>query len=87
MLKKLINSFDNVNDGYSARKLTAFALMVCIAWLHFKFVSQTNAYDFLIADLIGVGFFLGLVTVDQLIKLKNGSNTPLTESPNNEGVS
>lgn len=74
ILTKLINSFDNDNDGFSARKLTAFFLVSCIGWIHFKFLTTDNALDFLIVDLIGAGFFLGLITAAQIITLKNGTN-------------
>ena len=72
MIRNLIKSFSNIEGGFSARKLTAFALMVCVAYIHYKFVNQENAIDALIIDLVGVGFFLGLITVAQIINFKNG---------------
>lgn len=72
MIKKLLASFDNVEGGFSARKLTAFALMICIGYIHFKFVDKDNAIEALIIDLVGVGFFLGLITFSQILSLKHG---------------
>jgi hypothetical protein len=68
----LVSSFDTNTKGAAARKLTAFALMVCIAYIHYKFVDKENAIQALIIDLTGVAFFLGLITVAQIIELKNG---------------
>lgn len=87
--KWFISSFDNATIGASARKLTAFALMVCIAYIHLKFIDKDNAIDALIIDLIGVGFFLGLITVSQIVELKNGSiikSTTTTESTTTEQI-
>jgi hypothetical protein len=74
IFNKLINSFDNNTDGFSARKLTAFSLMVCIAYIHLKFIDTTIAIEALIIDLCGVLVVLGIVTAEQVIKLKNGNN-------------
>lgn len=73
--KWLIASFDNSPSGASARKMTAFALMICIAYLHLNFVDTANAVDFMVIDMVGVGFFLGLITADQIIQLRSGSVT------------
>jgi hypothetical protein len=67
-------SFDNSKEGASARKLTAFALMICVAYLHYKFVDITTSVSFLIVDLCGVFMLLGIITAEQVIKLKNGTN-------------
>lgn len=76
-MKKFItwfsSSFDNTTTGASARKLTAFALMLCIAYIHLRFIDHDNAIDALIIDLIGVAFFLGLITASQIVELRNGN--------------
>ena len=75
MINKLIGSFDNVkNQGFSARKLTAFALMLCIAFIHFRFVDNSNAIEALMIDLSGVLLCLGIVTAQNIIELKNNNN-------------
>jgi len=76
IFKKLIGSLDNKKDsGFSGRKLTALTLMACIVSMHFVW-GQNNDYteNILIIDLIGVAFFLGLVTADQIIKFKSDKN-------------
>jgi multisubunit Na+/H+ antiporter MnhB subunit len=76
----ILASFDNSNDGASARKLTAFALMNCIAYLHIKHVDNNNSIYFHIVDLVGVGVLLGIITIEQIIKFKNGNK----DNENNE---
>jgi hypothetical protein len=72
LFNNLLASFNTFEKGFSARKLTAFALMICIAYIHFKFVDITIAVEVLIVDLSGVLLCLGLVTASNIIELKNG---------------
>lgn len=72
-INKIILSFENSKDGFSARKLTAFILILCICYIHFKFVDLQNAVEVLIIDLCGVLIALGIVTAQNIIELKNGS--------------
>lgn len=80
VLKDLWASFNNHEKGASARKLTAFALMVLIAYIHYTQLSITNAVEFLIIDLCGVFLSLGLVTFAQIIELKNGKTNGLEKT-------
>lgn len=78
----LVNSFKNSRDGFSGRKLTAFSLIVCIYWVHYKYVNHDNATEVLIIDLCGVLISLGIVTAQNIIELKNGktnTDTNITE--------
>lgn len=74
VINNILASFNNYEKGFSARKLTAFSLMVCIAYIHYKFVDTSIAIEALIIDLSGVLISLGIVTAEQVIKLKNGGN-------------
>ena len=72
IIDNLIGSFDTVKEnGFSARKLSAFALMVCIAFVHFKWVNHDNVAEVLIIDLCGVLILLGLVTAQNILDYKN----------------
>lgn len=77
-MKKLINwiaaSFDTHSKGASARKLTAFSIMLCVGYCHIRFVDSSNVVEVLIIDLCGVLLCLGIVTAEQVIKLRNGNN-------------
>jgi hypothetical protein len=67
-------TFANDKRGNSARKTTAFALMVCVGWIHYKYVDQNNAINALWIDLIFVALMLGIVTAENLIQLYFGKN-------------
>ena len=71
--ENLVKSFTTEKGGFAARKLTAFALMVLIAYCHYKYVDNTNVIETIIIDLSGVLLCLGLVTASNIIELKNGS--------------
>jgi hypothetical protein len=82
----LKSSFNNDNQGASARKLTAFTLTCCYvaAFLVYcialwqaseKGNWATSMFtEVLFITLGGISFFLGLVSITQLIQLKNGKN-------------
>ena len=69
----ILNSFNTFEKGFSARKLSAFTLMVCIVYVHYKWVNHDNVAEVLIIDLCGVLILLGIVTAEQIIKFKNDS--------------
>jgi len=73
---KFIGSFDTITEnGFSGRKLTAVAGMTCVIYLHYIVdLSGMLALYFLIADMCLVLLCLGLVTFEQIIKLKNEIN-------------
>lgn len=75
IIDNLIGSFNNKNEGFSARKLTAFILILCIVFMHIEWgLDSKFSVEILICDLIGVAFFLGLITTDQIIRFKNNTN-------------
>ena len=90
--KNFSDSLKNSEEGFSGRKLTAFTLTCCIVALHiFYFIYSLVLGKFelfinvLVIDLIGVAFFLGLVTVANIIELKNGKNKDDKQNePNNQ---
>ena len=92
-LKNFSDSLKNNEEGWSGRKLTAFTLTACIVTLHiFYFMYALMFKDFslfttvLIIDLVGVAFFRGLVTVANIIELKNGKVTSTKETTTTETV-
>jgi len=72
-IQDLIDSFYNTKAGMSGRKLTAFALILMMYHVHMNHVDNTNAVDVLWVDAILVLLLLGIITVQNLIELKNGS--------------
>jgi len=75
IIENLISSFTTEKGGFAARKLTAFAFMVCIAWAHYSALTIENVEVFLWVDLCGVMLCLGLVTAGNIIELKNGNKS------------
>jgi hypothetical protein len=86
--KRLVGSLDNfTKEAFSARKLTAFVIVVCILVGHGIYYKHCfTKEDFalfdtiLIIDYIAVAFFLGIITIQQVIEFKNGKKN---ESTNN----
>jgi hypothetical protein len=88
-LRKYVGSmFDNHSVGASMRKILAFTTGVVFAgYLHYKFVDLSNAFEFLVADLACALLCLGIITMEQVIKFKNGHNNESnssTEQPTEE---
>jgi surfactin synthase thioesterase subunit len=71
-LSKLIKSFDNSKDGLSARKLSAFAGVCMGAIITFKYVEGQYLVEVLAIWLIFALLCLGIITMEQVINLKNG---------------
>lgn len=75
IITNLFASFNNQEGGFSARKLTSFALMILIAYVHYKYVDLSNAIEAILIDLAGVLLLLGIITFEQVIRFKQGSQT------------
>ena len=72
IITNLFSSFNNLDGGFSARKLTAFALMILIAYVHYKYVDLSNAIEAILIDLAGVLLLLGIITFEQILLFKHG---------------
>ena len=72
IFENLINSLNNKDSGWSARKLTALALMILIAYVHYKYVDLSNAIEAILIDLGGVLLLLGIITFEQILLFKYG---------------
>ena len=84
----LIGSLDNrKNNGFSARKISVLVVMVCIifihaSWLKHAFLREDYDYiiEILVIDSLFVLLLLGIVTIEQISKLKNGGKTKTDEN-------
>ena len=72
LLDKILHSFHTGPQGFSARKLTAFVITACVVYAHFAHVNDSNVVSALVVDASFVSLLLGIVTAEQIIKLKNG---------------
>lgn len=68
-----LGSFNIDENGSSAKKLTAFAFMILVIFLHAKFVDISNAIEFLLVDVSAVLAALGIATFDK-IQMRNSKN-------------
>ncbi len=74
ILKKLIASFDNTTDGFSARKLSAFAGVVVSIIATFRFVDDKTIIEALIVWLVFALLCLGIVTAEQILRAYKGGD-------------
>lgn len=77
-----IKSFYNgkkFDEGISARKLTAFALMICVAYCHWMFVDASVVVSVIAIDLGFVALLLGIITAANLIEIYHGKKYDKTE--------
>ncbi len=77
-LKKIVSSFDNKqNEGFSARKLTAFFSIVMGAYVSYCKLPESEQFNGLCVWLLLCILSLGIVTFEQIIKLKNDTKDKL----------
>ena len=77
VINDLINSFTTSKDGLSARKLSAFAAVVVATYITIKLIPQTSQIDALYAWLAFGLLCLGIITLEQIINLKNNKQNEL----------
>lgn len=70
IFENILASFNNTPSGFSARKLSAFVLMVCVVWLHYKYVDTNVVVEVIVTDLCFVLLLLGIITVQNIIELR-----------------
>jgi hypothetical protein len=72
-INKLISSLDTHTKGFSARKLTAFAVMLCVIAAHVKWLSLGDFAmlgEILLIDYAFVAALLGMTTYQSIKSLK-----------------
>ena len=74
MIKDLLNSFKNNTAGYSGRKLSAFVGVATAIYLTIFKIPLENQLESLMVWLSFSLLCLGIVTVQNIIEFKNGSN-------------
>lgn len=68
-IDKIISSLDNHTKGFSARKLTAFAVMLCVIAAHVKWLSLGDFAmlgEILLIDYAFVAALLGMTTYQSI---------------------
>ena len=78
---KILNSFSTDKVGFSARKLSAFAAVLVSVIITMKKIPEIAMIDALYAWLCFGLLCLGIVTIEQIINLKNSNTPPPPPSP------
>jgi hypothetical protein len=68
-LDKLISSLDTHTKGFSARKLTAFVIIICVIVAHIKWLSLADFSllgEILMIDYAFVAALLGMTTYQKI---------------------
>jgi len=74
LFDNLIKSFTTDSEGFSARKLSAFVAVITAIYVTAKEIPQDAQIHALYAWLCFALICLGIVTIEQIIRFKNGSN-------------
>lgn len=73
MFKKLFASFDNTTLGFSARKLTAFASIVVASYVTYMLPADARLHALYAWQILAL-LCLGIITIEQVIKLRSGQS-------------
>lgn len=74
LFNNLIKSFTTDSGGFSARKLSAFVAVMTAIYVTAKEIPTSDQIHALYAWLFFAAVCLGIVTAEQIIRLKNDSN-------------
>ena len=83
-VKNLLSSFNNMKDGWSARKLSAFAGMLIAAYVTIKIVPASESLHALYSWQVFILTCLGIITVEQIIILLFNNKTKPNDNSTNE---
>lgn len=75
LAEKLASSFEIKPGGFSSRKLTAFVGVGTSLFITIRFTNNGNLVAILTIWLVFVGVLMGIVTIDQVIRLREGRTT------------
>lgn len=76
IIKKILGSFDNTSDGFSARKLSAFITVHTAIVCAYRIVTPENGQYIIGILLLFALLALGIVTAEQIIRYKDGLKAP-----------
>jgi len=86
IFQNLKKSFDGSNDGYSSRKLTAFAIVVMVIIAHIKWISLGNLTQLEMVLTIDYGFIAALFGMTTYSSIKKDVKTEGKEPENQEEI-
>ena len=68
IIQKLIDSFDNKPNGFSARKLSAFIAIIIALYITINYIDNTTLINALMVCLTFALLCLGIITAEQILK-------------------
>lgn len=74
--KKLVNSLDNNSVGFSGRKLTALFSVIIAAFVTYSLPIEARLHALYAWQVLAL-LCLGIITIEQVLRFKNGE----TKSP------
>lgn len=77
------SSLDTHSNGMSGRKITAMTIVLLIIYGHLKYITPENYYNIDTTDKVFVCVLLGIVTIEQVIKLFNKDSQKNNNEPEN----
>jgi hypothetical protein len=82
IFKNFLLSLDNKQQGYSGKKLTAFALVVCVIAIHIKWISLGDFSQLISVLTVDFAFIATLFGINEYGKKQNPQKDELpTEQP------
>jgi hypothetical protein len=85
ILNHLINSFNNGNEGFSSKKLTAFAVMLCVVAAHVKWITLGDFSELEVVLTIDFSFVSVLYGINVADKNFNPGQSGSDEKPKDDG--
>jgi hypothetical protein len=81
LTEKIEGLIKTTNEGWSLRKVGGLVGLYTAIHLSFKFSSDTNVYEIIVAWLVFILLSFSIVTLDQLSRFKNGTKEEKAETP------
>lgn len=75
IIDDIIKSFNTDKGGFSSRKLSAFIAVMIAIYFTIAYGVEKFLVEVIIVWLTFALLCLGIVTIDQIIRLKNGNST------------
>jgi len=75
---KLVNSLDNTSGGFSGRKLTALFSVIVAAFVTYSLPIEARLHALYAWQVLAL-LCLGIITIEQVLRFKNGEAKPPTD--------
>jgi hypothetical protein len=83
IIDNILKSFNNQDEGFSSRKLTAFVIIVCVVIAHIKWIILGDFKQLEMVLTIDYGFIATLFGMTTYSSLKTTKTEPPLDPPSN----